>query len=131
MSSSDVAALFTSGKLGRVEPAHRIVLAPLTRNRADDLHTHTSVGVDYYTQRSAEPGTFLITEATYIHPKAAGFPNTPAISSSEQIAAWKKVRVLFHLVSTVIDCALDHRRGTREWVLHLCPAVGHWPIRNG
>ncbi|KZV90710.1 FMN-linked oxidoreductase [Exidia glandulosa HHB12029] len=84
-------ALFTSGKIGALQTAHRVVLAPLTRLRNSPDHVPSDLSVEYYRQRSSVPGTLLITEGTIIAPSAGGIPFVPGIWNSEQIAAWKKV----------------------------------------
>ena len=84
-------ALFTPFKIGNLTLQHRIVLAPLTRFRANDDHVHTDLAVEYYKQRASTPGTLLLTEGTLIAPQAGGFPNVPGIWNDEQIAAWTKV----------------------------------------
>ncbi len=74
---------------------HRIVLAPLTRNRVDnDGVPILPIVAEYYTQRASTPGTFLITEGTIIAPEACGIDNIPGIWSDEQIASWKKVSLV-------------------------------------
>ncbi len=83
-------ALFTPVKVGDLTLSHRVVLAPLTRCRADENHVPTDLAVEYYRQRSAVPGTLLITEATIIAPRAGGLPKAPGIWNDVQIAAWKK-----------------------------------------
>lgn len=83
--------LFTPLQVGDITLAHRVVLAPLTRYRADDSHAHTDLGVKYYAQRGEVSGTLLITEATLIAPEAGGYDYVPGIWSDEQIAAWKRV----------------------------------------
>ena len=88
MSSSK---LFQPIKVGDLNLKHRVVLAPLTRNRANAKHVHGDLAVEYYRQRANEPGTLLVTEATAIAPKAAGQPNAPGIWSEAQIEGWKKV----------------------------------------
>ncbi|KAF8747470.1 oxidoreductase, partial [Rhizoctonia solani] len=88
--------LFTPLQLGDITLAHRVVMAPLTRFRADDSHAHTELGVEYYAQRAEVPGTLLITEATPISPEASGYDRIPGIWSDEQIAAWKKVTDAVH-----------------------------------
>ena len=93
-------ALFQPIKIGRSYLAHRIAMAPLTRNRADDQHVHGDIAVEYYEQRASTPGTLLITEATFISPEAGGYTNVPGIYNSDQIAAWKRVR---HFYSTPIS----------------------------
>ena len=91
MSSSATPALFSPIQVGDMKLAHRVVLAPLTRFRNDDAHVPTALGLEYYTQRSSVPGTFLITEAAFISPEASGVPNAPGIWNEAQISAWKKV----------------------------------------
>jgi NADPH2 dehydrogenase len=51
---------------------------------------------DYYAQRASVPGTLLITEATFISPRASGYPNVPGIWNAEQIKAWKEVTKVVH-----------------------------------
>jgi NADPH2 dehydrogenase len=46
---------------------------------------------EYYSQRSSIPGSLLISEGTFIAPKAGGYHNAPGIWSKEQISAWKEV----------------------------------------
>ncbi|CCO32438.1 NADPH dehydrogenase 3 [Rhizoctonia solani AG-1 IB] len=84
--------LFAPLQVGDVTLAHRVVMAPLTRFRADDSHVHTDLALQYYSQRAEVPGTLLITEATFISPEAGGYDHVPGIWSDEQIAAWKKAR---------------------------------------
>ena len=83
--------LFQSIKVGDMALKHRVVLAPLTRNRANAQHVHGDLAVEYYRQRASEPGTLLITEATFIAGKAGGYPHVPGLWNKEQTAAWKKV----------------------------------------
>ena len=92
MSSTATATLFTPLKLGSLSLAHRIVLAPMTRLRADEQHVPTSLATDFYSQRGSTPGTLLITEATFISQKAGGYGNVPGIWNDKQVAAWKRVR---------------------------------------
>ena len=93
-SSTDSSALFNPLQVGRLTLSHRIVLAPLTRSRATKDHVHTQLGVDYYSQRSAYPGSLLITEATAIHPAAGASDRVPYVYTDAQVQAWKKVRRL-------------------------------------
>lgn len=94
-SSESVPALFQPIQIGDIKLGHRVVLAPLTRFRADTEHVHTDLAVEYYTQRASVPGTLLITEATYISPESGGIPNVPGVWNEAQIAAWKKAST-FH-----------------------------------
>ena len=84
--------LFQPIRVGTMELAHRVVLAPLGRFRADNEHIPTELMVEYYARRAGVPGTLLVTESTTIAPRAGGYNNCPGIWSDEQISGWKKVR---------------------------------------
>ncbi|KAI0752143.1 NADH:flavin oxidoreductase/NADH oxidase [Fomes fomentarius] len=101
-SESVVPALFQPIQIGDIKLGHRVVLAPLTRFRADNEHVHTDLAVEYYTQRASVPGTLLITEATYISPESGGIPNVPGVWNEAQIAAWKKVTNAVHAKGSYI-----------------------------
>ena len=89
--SSATPTLFQPMKVGQLELKHRVVMAPLTRVRADAQHTHTDLAVEYYAQRASTPGTLIISEATFIAGKAGGLPFVPSFETDAQLAAWKKV----------------------------------------
>ncbi|TFY83759.1 hypothetical protein EWM64_g261 [Hericium alpestre] len=88
--------LFQPFQLGDITLQNRVVMAPLTRLRADDEHVHGDLAVEYYAQRASVPGTLLITEATFIAQRAAGYDNVPGIWTDAQIAGWKKVTDAVH-----------------------------------
>ena len=81
-------------------------MAPLTRFRANDAHVHGDLAVEYYSQRASVPGTLLITEATFISPRASGYPNVPGVYNAAQVAAWKKVTDAVHAKGSFIYCQL-------------------------
>ena len=83
-------------QIGNASLKHRIVMAPLTRFRADDNHVPLAMVKEYYTQRASVPGTLLITEATFISPRAAGYPNAPGIWNTDQIKQWKSITDSVH-----------------------------------
>jgi NADPH2 dehydrogenase len=86
--------LFQPIRVGKNLLKHRIVLAPLTRLRADpQTHVPNEKLVDYYAQRAGNGGGLLITEATLISPMAGGLPGAPGIWTKEQIDGWKQVYV--------------------------------------
>ncbi|KAJ7182994.1 hypothetical protein C8R43DRAFT_868356 [Mycena crocata] len=99
MSSSK---LFQPVQLGDILLKHRVVMAPLTRFRATKNHVPLPHVKEYYAQRASVPGTLLITEATYIAPKAGGHDNVPGIWSEEQIAAWKEITDAVHAKGSFI-----------------------------
>ncbi|KAA1477656.1 FMN-linked oxidoreductase [Dentipellis sp. KUC8613] len=94
--SSTTPKLFQPIQFGDVTLQHRIVMAPMTRIRANEAHEHTDVGVEYYAQRASVPGTAIITEATFIAPEAGGYDYVPGIYTDEQIARWKKIADAVH-----------------------------------
>ncbi|KAJ7248981.1 hypothetical protein C8J57DRAFT_1357353 [Mycena rebaudengoi] len=83
---------------------HRIVLAPLTRYRGTNPKHVPILPMmkEYYTQRASAPGTFLITEATFIAERGGGEENVPGIWSEEQVAAWKEISDSVHAVGCFI-----------------------------
>ncbi len=94
--NGDVPVLFQPAKVGDITLGHRVVLAPLTRARANNKHTHTDLAVTYYSQRASVPGTLLIAEATAISHPAVGYsPHAPGVWNEEQTAAWKRVGPMY------------------------------------
>ncbi len=81
-------------KLGDLELKNRIVMAPLTRMRANADLAPTELNVEYYRQRSG--AGLIITEASQISPLGMGYPLTPGIYSDKQVAGWKKVTRAVH-----------------------------------
>ncbi|KAJ8087151.1 hypothetical protein PM082_005979 [Marasmius tenuissimus] len=89
--------LFQPIKLGDLNLGHRVVLAPLTRFRADLDHVPLVPLVkEYYSQRGSQSGTLLITEGTFIHPRAGGVQHVSGIWSDAQITAWKEIVDAIH-----------------------------------
>ncbi|KAJ9664043.1 hypothetical protein H2198_000546 [Neophaeococcomyces mojaviensis] len=94
--------LFKPLKLGNLQLNHRIVMAPLTRFRADDKHIPIDIVAEYYAQRAVVPGTCIITEATFISPRASGYKNVPGIWNDTQVMAWKNVTDAVHAKGSFI-----------------------------
>ena len=103
MSTSSIPKLFQPIRVGTANLQHRVVLAPMTRNRANAQHVHGSLALEYYRQRTSVPGTLAITEATFIAPQAGGYPNVPGIWSDEQISGWSPVRHALRIQSLKRD----------------------------
>lgn len=100
--------LFTPFKVGSTELDHRVVMAPLTRFRADNDYVPTDVMAQYYAQRAVVPGTLIISEATFISAKAGGYPNIPGLWTDAQLAAWKKVTDGIHAKGSKAFAQLWH-----------------------
>ncbi|KAH8925089.1 FMN-linked oxidoreductase [Atractiella rhizophila] len=98
--------LFKPVTVGAVTVDHRIVLAPLTRFRANEQHVHGDLGLTYYAQRSAYPGTLLISEATLIAQEAGGYACAPGIWSKDQIKGWKAITDVVHQNGCAMFCQL-------------------------
>lgn len=103
----DADILFKAFNLRGHTLRNRIVMAPLTRNRA--IH-HSDVpqalNAEYYAQR-ADAG-LIISEATQISPMGKGYAFTPGIYSSEQIVGWKLVTEAVHAKGGTIYVQLWH-----------------------
>jgi 2,4-dienoyl-CoA reductase-like NADH-dependent reductase (Old Yellow Enzyme family) len=100
-------ALFEPIKVGTQELKHRVVLAPLTRMRADRSTIPNDMMQDYYAQR-ATPGGLLICEATNISRTSGSYVRVPGIYTKEQIAAWKKITDAVHAKGGIIYLQLWH-----------------------
>ncbi|CAL9728987.1 NADPH dehydrogenase 2 [Monosporozyma unispora] len=83
--------LFKPMQVGDMKLQHRAVMAPMTRMRAANNIPNKKWAVEYYDQRSQYPGTFIITEGTFVSRRAGGFDDAPGIWSQEQIDQWIKV----------------------------------------
>jgi N-ethylmaleimide reductase len=87
--------LFDSYKLGPITLPNRVVMAPLTRNRAVPPGMVPSpLAIDYYGQRAS--AGLLITEASQVSQQGQGYQDTPGIYSREQVAGWRKVTDRVH-----------------------------------
>lgn len=81
-------------KLGDLELTNRMVMAPLTRRRADRQLAPTTLNALYYAQRAS--AGLIVSEATQISPQGTSLPGTPGIYSIEQIAGWQLVTQAVH-----------------------------------
>lgn len=88
--------LFTPLTLGDLALSHRVVMAPLTRMRANaDDNAPNPMMARYYGQRTSTGG-FLIAEASQVTPEGKGAPCTPGIHSAAQVEGWKLVTDAVH-----------------------------------
>ena len=86
--------LFTPLTLGPITLPNRMVMAPLTRNRAEGGDVPSELAVTYYTQRTT--AGLIITEATQVSAQGKGYPKTPGIYSDAQVAEWRKITESVH-----------------------------------
>ncbi|MEY4303573.1 MAG: N-ethylmaleimide reductase [Pseudomonadota bacterium] len=101
--------LFEPCQAGQLQLASRIVMAPLTRNRAPQALANALMA-EYYAQR-ANPATgagLIITEATAISHQGQGYADVPGIWSAEQVKAWQAVTKAVHAKGGKIVVQLWH-----------------------
>jgi N-ethylmaleimide reductase len=91
MNSVDI---FSPFRLGPLQLPNRVVMAPMTRNRAGRGNVPGPLNATYYAQRAS--AGLIISEATQISPQGVGYPGTPGIHSPEQIGGWKAVTKAVH-----------------------------------
>ncbi|HEY2527389.1 MAG TPA: alkene reductase [Xanthobacteraceae bacterium] len=103
MSSIDILSPFT---LGPLQLRNRVVMAPMTRNRAGPGNVPVPLNATYYAQRAT--AGLIVTEATQISPQGLGYPGTPGIHSAAQIAGWKLVTDAVHRAGGRIFLQLWH-----------------------
>jgi len=102
-------SLFEPLQVGRLHLANRVVMAPLTRNRAPGAMP-TALMATYYTQR-ADPRNgagLIVTEATAISHQGQGYSDVPGIWSDAQVAAWRPVTDGVHAAGGKIVMQLWH-----------------------
>ena len=88
--------LFTPVSIGNLKLTHRVVMAPLTRSRADlPDDVPNDLMVEYYTQR-ASMGGLIIGEATTISTSSRGWLGAPGLYSDKQVDGWKKITAAVH-----------------------------------
>ncbi len=99
-------SLFDPIKIGDIALTNRVVMAPLTRNRAIAGNVAGPLTVEYYRQRAS--AGLIIAEATQISPIAQGYLDTPGIHSPAQIAGWRQVTDAVHAAGGKIVLQLWH-----------------------
>ena len=101
------AALFTPVSLGDLRLSNRILMAPLTRCRADADHVPTGIMAEYYAQRAS--AGLIVAEATMVMAGNSAFgAREPGIYSQAQVAAWKRVTDAVHAKNGQIVLQLWH-----------------------
>jgi len=101
-------SLFSPLQIGRYHLKHRVMLAPLTRMRAEKPSlAPRMLNADYYAQR-ATPGGLLIAEASPVMASGFGSPGVPGIYSEAQIAGWREVVDAVHAKGGIIFLQLWH-----------------------
>ncbi len=99
-------SLFEPTRFGDIHTANRIVMAPLTRDRAGPGQVPTPMMATYYGQRAT--AGLIVTEATQISAEGQGYLDTPGIFSAEQVAGWRRVTDAVHAKGGKIVVQLWH-----------------------
>jgi N-ethylmaleimide reductase len=98
--------VFSPYKLGPLALPNRVVMAPMTRNRATPGGVPSPLAANYYEQRAG--AGLIVTEGTQITQEGQGYPGTPGIHSPAQIAGWKLVTDAVHSAGGRIFLQLWH-----------------------
>ncbi len=98
--------LFSPVRMGAIELANRIVMAPVTRSRYAEAGIPTELHATYYAQRAT--AGLIVAEATNISAQGRGYAATPGIWSEEQVAGWKMVTDAVHAAGGKIVSQLWH-----------------------
>lgn len=99
--------LLTPFDLKGLSLKNRIVMAPMTRSRANNSENKvTELVAEYYRQRST--AGLIITEGSQISKQGVGYINTPGIYSEQQVEAWKLVTSAVHSEGGTIFIQLWH-----------------------
>ncbi|CAD1789750.1 alkene reductase [Xanthomonas arboricola pv. juglandis] len=89
MSTSTESPLFSPVRLGALDLANRVIMAPLTRNRAVAGQVPSPLAAEYYGQRAS--AGLIVAEGTQISPLGQGYLDTPGIHTAAQVQGWRAV----------------------------------------
>ncbi|MDO9216577.1 MAG: alkene reductase [Lacisediminimonas sp.] len=101
--------LFQPVRIGDIELCNRVVMAPLTRSRADEAAGDipgSEMNVEYYRQRSN--AGLIISEGTQVSPLGKGYLATPGIYSEAQVEGWKRITAAVHQAGSRILAQIWH-----------------------
>jgi N-ethylmaleimide reductase len=101
-----MADLFSSYSLGNLTLANRLVMAPMTRNRASEQGVPGELMATYYGQRAS--AGLLISESAPVAQQAVGYPFTPGLFTDEQVEGWRHVTASVHRAGSLIFAQLQH-----------------------
>ena len=100
------ADVFAPFQLGDLTLANRMVMAPMTRNRADESGVVPPVMAIYYRQRAG--AGLIVTESVPVSPQGLGYPSTPGIYTDAQAASWLRLTNAVHSAGGRIFVQLQH-----------------------
>jgi N-ethylmaleimide reductase len=120
------AGLFDPVRLGALDLANRIVMAPMTRSRADADDRPTDLHVEYYRQRAT--AGLIVSEGVQPSAEGKGYARTPGLHDAAQVAAWRAVTDAVHRAGGRIVAQLMHvgriaARANRGYVDVVAPSA--------
>jgi N-ethylmaleimide reductase len=98
--------LFDPFSLGPIPLQNRIVMAPMTRNRADADHIPTPLMVGYYASRASIG--LIVTEGTSPSANGLGYPRMPGLFDARHVGAWRPITEAVHAKGGKIFVQLMH-----------------------
>ncbi len=98
--------LFTPVQLGPYRLNNRIVMAPMTRNRAGPGNVPLAINATYYRQRAG--AGLIVSESSQVSPTGVGHAVAPGIYSAAQVAGWRPVTEAVHATGGRIFLQLQH-----------------------
>jgi N-ethylmaleimide reductase len=99
-------SLFAPATLGPLTLRNRLVMAPMTRNRAGQGNVPNDLMAEYYGQRAS--AGLILTEGVSPAPNGTGYPRIPGLWSAAQVAGWRKVTGAVHAKGGRIFAQLMH-----------------------
>ncbi len=84
----------TPVQIGPYRLVNRLVMAPMTRNRAGPGNVPQNLNIEYYAQRAG--AGLIISEASQVSPQGVGYPATPGIHNRAQILGWRRITDAVH-----------------------------------
>ncbi|MEQ9400050.1 MAG: alkene reductase [Longimicrobiales bacterium] len=103
---TDDLLLLQPTRLGPLSLSNRIVMAPMTRNRADRRGVPTAMMATYYEQRAS--AGLIVSEAVQVSAQGQGYPFTPGLHTDAQVDAWRAVTDAVHRSGGLIFAQLFH-----------------------
>ncbi len=98
--------LFSPFSMGDLTLSNRMVMAPMTRNRANDGGAPTALMMEHYRQRAT--AGLIISESSPVSPQAVGYPHTPGMYTPDQTRGWLRLVNTVHSAGSLIFAQLQH-----------------------
>src|SRR5262249_19124602 len=98
--------LFTPGRIGELDIRNRMIMAPMTRNRATFEGIPYDFTTEYYRQRAG--AGLILTEGLSPSASGVGYLRTPVLETPEQVAAWKTITDAVHAKGSRMYAQIMH-----------------------